>query len=112
MQIQRNNCINKKYNKRNPCRFGETCIGIESLERLEELIIAKDAQVLELIEMVNLLEDSVNSLKEEIKDSKKERNVNSKEEVFKEAEKEATVIRLKEGIKESLSFKVRTTEAN
>ena len=98
-----NKCRNKKCNKRHrkPCRFGETCIRIESceflhsqqrrtttdtsdennkLERLEELINAKDAQVKELTEKVKLLETTVNSLIEDIKKSKEETNVNSKKE--------------------------------
>ena len=119
-----NKCRNKKYIKRHrkPCRFGETCIRIESceffhseqrrtttdtsgenntLKRLEELINSKDAQVLELTEKVKLLEATVNSLKEDIKESKKETHVNSKKDDIKDAEKEATVISIKEGIKES-----------
>lgn len=56
-----------------------------ALERLEKLINAKDDQVLELTEKVKLLVATVNSLKEDIKESKKGTNVNSKKEDIKEA---------------------------
>ena len=63
------------------------------LDRLEELINAKDAQILELTERVKLLETTVNSIKEGIEESKKATNVSqgsSKKEDIEESEKEAT----------------------
>lgn len=100
-------------------RFNETCIRIEScrffhrkqkrtttdisgennkLERLEELINAKDAKILELTEKFELLETIVNSIKEDIKESKKKTTVNSKKEDTKESEKEATINSIKKDI--------------
>ena len=78
--------------------------------KLDRLINAKDAQILELTERVKLLETTVNIIKEGIEELKKDTNVSqgsSKKEDIKESEKEAKKTSIKEDIEDQAEKMVR-----